>query len=92
MLASDRVWLASYHLGGTSRTRYYALEQDVGRPSWERFKDLCKLRFGPAICTNRLAELARLLFYTSVHDYHPICCQPKRPICSWAASRVDVEL
>lgn len=38
-------------------------------PAWDRFKDLCNLRFGPAIRTNRLAELARLPFYSSVQDY-----------------------
>jgi hypothetical protein len=29
-LASDRTWLASYHLRGTTQTWYYALEQDEG--------------------------------------------------------------
>jgi hypothetical protein len=24
---------------------YYALEQDEGMPPWERFRDLCHLRF-----------------------------------------------
>ena len=35
-LASDRTWLASYHLRGAAQTWYYALEQDEGgMPSWE---------------------------------------------------------
>lgn len=29
-LASDRVWLPSYHLRSTAHTWYYALEQDEG--------------------------------------------------------------
>ena len=29
-LASDRTWLASYHLRGAAQTWYYALEQDEG--------------------------------------------------------------
>ena len=36
-LASDRTWLASYHLTGAAQTWYYALEQDEGMPSWDRF-------------------------------------------------------
>ena len=54
-LASDRTWLASYHLRGAAQTWYYALEQDEDMPSWERFKDLCRLRFGPPIRGSRLA-------------------------------------
>ncbi|KAI4984058.1 hypothetical protein ZWY2020_040911 [Hordeum vulgare] len=47
-LASDRTWLASYHLRGTAQTWYYALEQDEGgMPPWDRFRELCLLRFGP---------------------------------------------
>jgi hypothetical protein len=32
-MASDRTWLASYHLTGATQTWYYALEQDEGMPS-----------------------------------------------------------
>jgi hypothetical protein len=32
-LASDRTWLASYHLRGAAQTWYYALEQDEGKPA-----------------------------------------------------------
>ena len=42
-LASDRTWLASYHLKGVAQTWYYALEQDEGMPPWDRFRSLCKL-------------------------------------------------
>ena len=48
-LAYDRTWLASYHLWGAAQTWYYALEQDEGMPTWEHFKELCNLRFGPAV-------------------------------------------
>jgi len=67
-LASDRVWFASYHLVGAARSWYYTLEQDEGVPSWERFKDLCHLRFGSAVRTNRLAEVAQLPFHLTVQD------------------------
>jgi hypothetical protein len=66
-LASDCTWIASYHLRGAAQTWYYALEQDEdGMPPWERFCNLCLLRFGPPICRSRLAELGRLPFTSSV--------------------------
>nr|XP_051215068.1 uncharacterized protein LOC127332764 [Lolium perenne] len=69
-LASDRTWLASYHLRGAARTWYYSLEQDVGgMPPWDRFRELCLLRFGPPIRGSRLAELGRLAFTTTVQDF-----------------------
>jgi hypothetical protein len=68
-LGSDRVWIASYHLTGMAQTWYYALEQDEGMSTWERFKDLCNLRFGPPVLYNRLSKLARLPFYNTVQDY-----------------------
>ena len=69
-LATDRTWLASYHLRGNAQTWYYSLEQDEGgMPSWERFRELCLLRFGPPVRGSRLAELGRLPFTTTVQDY-----------------------
>ncbi|KAK1644330.1 hypothetical protein QYE76_062135 [Lolium multiflorum] len=69
-LASDRTWIASYHLRGAAQTWYYALEQDEGgMPPWERFRDLCLLRFGPPVRGSRLAELGRLQFTSSVQDF-----------------------
>ena len=69
-LASERTWLASYHLRGAAQTWYYALEQDEGSmPPWERFRELCLLRFGPPIRGSRLAELGRLPFTSTVQDF-----------------------
>ena len=69
-LASDRTWLASYHLRGAAQTWYYALEQDEGSmPPWERFRELCLLRFGPPIRGSCLAELGRLPFTSTVQDF-----------------------
>ena len=68
-LASDRTWLASYHLRGAAQTWYYALEQDEGMPEWELFKDLFSLHFGPPIRGSRLAELGRLPFTSTVQDF-----------------------
>ncbi|XP_066398396.1 uncharacterized protein [Miscanthus floridulus] len=61
--------MASYHLTGDAQTWYYALEQDEGQPPWDRFKDLCRLRFGPPIRGTRLAELGRLPFYSTVDEF-----------------------
>jgi hypothetical protein len=68
-LASDRTWLASYHLWGVAQTWYYTLEQSEGMPSWERFKDPCHLQFGPPVRDSQLAELGRLPFQTTVQDF-----------------------
>ncbi|KAK1606382.1 hypothetical protein QYE76_030055 [Lolium multiflorum] len=69
-LASDRTWLASYHLRGAAQTWYYSLEQDEGgMPPWDRFRELCLLRFGPPVRGSRLAELGRLAFTTTVQDF-----------------------
>ena len=38
-------------------------------PLWERFRDLCLLRFGLPIRGSRLAELGRFPFLTSVQDF-----------------------
>jgi hypothetical protein len=66
-LASDRTWLASYHLRGAAQTWYYSLEQDEGgMPPWDRFRELCLLRFGPPIRGSRLAELGCLPFTSTV--------------------------
>jgi hypothetical protein len=61
-LALDRTWLASYHLRGAAQTWYYALERDEGMPTWERFRAVCQMQFGPSTQGTRLAELARLPF------------------------------
>ncbi|XP_037467150.1 uncharacterized protein LOC119339083 [Triticum dicoccoides] len=69
-LASERTWIASYHLRDAAQTWYYALEQDEGSmPPWERFRELCLLRFGPPIRGSRLAELGRLPFTSTVQDF-----------------------
>jgi hypothetical protein len=65
-LASDRTWLASYHLRSPAQTWYYTLEQGEGMPLWERFKELCHLQFGPPMRDSRLAELGRLPFRSMV--------------------------
>jgi len=66
---ADKVWLASFHMTGSAQQWYYVLERDSGRPSWTNFRLLCHQRFGPALSTNHLADLARLPFGSSVDAY-----------------------
>jgi len=69
-IASEWTWLASYHVRGAAQMWYYALEQDEGGMSpWDRFRELCLLRFGPPIRGSRLAELGRLPFTSTVQDF-----------------------
>jgi hypothetical protein len=66
---ADKVWLASFHLTGSTQQWYYVLERDAGVPSWEEFKLFYRQRFGPPLTTNHLAELAHLPFTTDVATY-----------------------
>lgn len=66
---ADRVWLASFHMTSVAQHWYYMLERDIGEISWPQFKALCQQRFGPAIGTNHLVDLACLPFRGSVEDY-----------------------
>jgi hypothetical protein len=68
-LASNRTWLASYHLTGAAQTWYFAIEQNEGMPHWDQFKELCHLQFGPAVHGARLVEIGRLQFTSTVQDY-----------------------
>ncbi|XP_066374609.1 uncharacterized protein [Miscanthus floridulus] len=65
----DKVWMASYHLKGVAQQLYLVLETDIGRPTWPDFRRYCLQRFGPALNTNHLADLARLPFGTNVDAY-----------------------
>jgi len=68
----DKVWLASFHMNGVAQQWYYMLERDYGDVSaisWPLFKALCYQRFGPALATNHLSDLARLPFDGSVQQY-----------------------
>jgi hypothetical protein len=67
-LASDQTWLASYHLRGAAQTWYYTLEQDTRMPTWERFKELHHLQFGPPVQDSRLAKLGQLQFRSTVQE------------------------
>jgi len=38
-------------------------------PTWERFRELCRLRFGPSVQGSRLTELGRLPFLSTVQEF-----------------------
>jgi hypothetical protein len=38
-------------------------------PTWDRFKELCNLCFGPAVRGTHLSVLARLPFLSMIQDY-----------------------
>jgi hypothetical protein len=48
---------------------YLQLERGFGMPTWEQFKEVWHVQFGPSLHTNPLGELARLSFTSSVSDY-----------------------
>jgi hypothetical protein len=65
----DYTWLAAYHLRGAAQTWYYTLVQDKGQPTWERFKELCHLQFGPPVRGSHLVKLGHIQFHSTVQDY-----------------------
>ncbi|XP_066379502.1 uncharacterized protein [Miscanthus floridulus] len=65
----DKVWMASYHLKGVAQQWYLVLETDIGRPTWPDFRQYYLQRFGPALNTNHLADLARLPFGANMDAY-----------------------
>lgn len=52
-----------------AQTWYYALGQDEGMPSWERYKQLYNLRFGLAGYGTQQSELTRIPFQSMVQEY-----------------------
>lgn len=65
---TDHTWLPSYHLTCAAQLWYYMVERDQGQPTWDRFKELCHLRFGPALRANPLGEVTHLQFQSTVEE------------------------
>lgn len=68
-LDEEKVWLASYHMTGTTQQWYYQLERDEGIHTCPRFADFVNMRFGPPIRNNPLGELAQLRCTDTMEDY-----------------------
>ena len=45
------------------------MEKDEGTPSWNRFKEVLDLRFGPPLCSTPLGELVVCHLTSTVADY-----------------------
>ena len=69
---NTKVWLASFHLTDGTQQWYDMLERDAGgvhNIPWPTFRALCQQRFGPALGTNHLSDLARLPFPGTVDGF-----------------------
>lgn len=53
-MEEEKVWLASYHLTGSTQTWFCRVEGEEGTPRWCRFSDLVNVRFGPLLRHNSL--------------------------------------
>jgi hypothetical protein len=68
-MGEERVWMASYNLEGIAQHWFIQLQDNEGTPPWGRFKELLHLRFGPALRSTPLFELAECRRTGSVEDY-----------------------
>jgi len=76
-MAEERVRMTPYHLDDTAQLWFQQLQDDDGTPSWENFKDLLNLRFGPLRST-LMFELAECRRTGTVEEYanrfQALCC------------------
>ena len=66
---TDKTWLASYHLTGIAALWYGHLEEKIGRPSWDEFRQLTLNHFGPPTRANPFGELISIRRTGTVADY-----------------------
>ena len=55
-IEEEKVWLAALNLDDTAQQWYTQVEKDEGTPSWNRFKELLDLCFGPPYAPIRWAS------------------------------------
>jgi hypothetical protein len=65
----QKIWLATFHLDGDAFHWYVHLEHSRDMPSWEEFRELFSVQFGPPIRSNHLGELRLLRQTGTVADY-----------------------
>ncbi|XP_035823519.1 uncharacterized protein [Zea mays] len=68
-MAEERVGRASYHMDDIAQLWYTQLQEDEGRPTWGRFKELLNLRFGPPLRSAPMFELAECRRSSTVEEY-----------------------
>ena len=70
IMAEERVWMASYNLEDVAQLWYMQLQEDEhGTPTWERFKEMLNLRFGPPLRSAPLFELAECRRTGTVEEF-----------------------
>jgi len=68
-IEEEKVWLAALNLHDAAQQCYTQVEKDEGTPSWNRFKELLDLRFGPPLRSNPLGELVACRLTSTVADF-----------------------
>lgn len=68
-MVEERVGRASYHMDDIAQLWYTQLQEDEGRPTWGRFKELLNLRFGPPLRSAPMFELAECRRSSTVEEY-----------------------
>jgi len=68
-IEEEKVWLAALNLHDDAQHWYTQVEKDEGTPSWNRFKELIDLRFGPPLHSNPLGELVACRLTSTMADY-----------------------
>ncbi|WVZ71005.1 hypothetical protein U9M48_019632 [Paspalum notatum var. saurae] len=69
IMEEEKVWMASYNLEDGAQMWYIQVQTDEGTPSWNRFKELMNLRYGPPLRSAPLAELAECRRTGTVAEY-----------------------
>jgi len=69
VMAAERTWMASYNLQDGAQLWYVHVQETEGTPTWERFKELLNLRYGPPLRSVPLFELSSCRRTGTVEDY-----------------------
>ena len=68
-MAAERTWMASYNLQDGAQLWYVHVQETEETPTWERFKELLNLRYGPPLQSVPLFELSSCRRTGTVEDY-----------------------
>jgi len=69
VIPAERTWMASYNLQDGAQLWYMHVQDNEGTPTWERFKELLNLRYGPPLRSVPLFELSACRRTSTVEDY-----------------------
>ena len=68
-MAAERTWMASYNLQDGAQLWFIQVQDTEGTPTWERFKELLNLCYGPPFRSPPLFELSSCCRTGMVEDY-----------------------